>query len=71
MSEFWQAVSEEFGDAYGRSLSRDLVLREVGDRSAVQAIEAGVDVREIWLALCHATDVPDDRRYGVGKRPRK
>lgn len=71
MSEFWQAVTDEFGDAYGRSLTRDLVLREFGDLTAVQAIDAGEDTRGIWLALCAATDVPRTRWHGVGQLPRK
>ena len=70
VSEFWRAVSEEFGESYGRLLTRDLVLRELGDLTAVQAIEAGADTREIWLSLCAATDVPMERRHGVGKLPK-
>lgn len=71
VSEFWQAVTDEFGDAYGRSLTRDLVLREFGDLTAVQAIASGEDTREIWFALCSATDVPRTRWHGVGQLPRK
>lgn len=66
VSEFWQAVSEEFGDAYGSTVTTDIVLSEF-DRTAVQAIAAGDDTRDIWLALCRATDVPRERRYGVGQ----
>jgi recombination protein RecA len=37
-----------------------------------QALDAGVPPREIWLALCAEMDVPDDRRYGVGRlEPRR
>ena len=66
LSEFWRAVTEEFG-AYGQIVTADLVLREVGDRTAVQALAAGVSPREVWLALCFATDVPKSRWYGAGK----
>lgn len=71
VSEFWQAVTDEFGDAYGRSLSRDLVLREVRNLTAVEAIAAGEDPRDIWIALCAATDVPRSRWHGVGQLPKK
>jgi hypothetical protein len=67
LSEFWLAISDEFGEAYGRVLTRDLVLEEVGSRTAEQAIKAGESVRAIWLALCRATDVPPERWYGVGQ----
>ncbi len=71
LSEFWLAVSDEFGEGYGRILTRDLVLEEVGSRTAEQAIKAGVSVRSIWLALCRAMDVPPERQYGVGQREPK
>ena len=72
LSEFRLAVSDEFGEAYGRVLTHDLVLGALDSRTAEQALKAGVSTREIWLALCDATDVPASRRYGVGVRePRK
>lgn len=71
VSEFWLAVSDEFGAAYGRVLTQDLVLGDIGGLTAVQAITAGVPARAIWLALCEATDVPPERRVGVGQREPK
>lgn len=71
LSEFWLAVSDEFGEAYGRVITHDLVLGEVGGLTAEQAIKAGVNTRDIWLALCKAADVPANRWYGVGQREPK
>jgi len=72
LSEFRLAVSDEFGDAYGRVLTQDLALSELGGLTAAQAIADGRDTRDIWLAMCRATDVPAERWYGVGQRePRK
>ena len=70
MSEFWQAVSDEFGASYGRFLTQDLVLREFGDLTAVEAIAAGKNTRDVWLALCAATEVPRSRWHGVGILPK-
>lgn len=67
LSEFWQAVSDEFGPEYGRVLTGDLVLVELDDQSAEQALAAGVPPREVWLALCRACDVPKSRWYGAGR----
>lgn len=66
LSEFRRAVAEEFGEAYGHALVRDLVLDELGDLTAEQAIAAGMRVREIWLALCRANDVPESHWHGAG-----
>ena len=71
LSEFRQAIKDEFGDGYGRVLTRDLVLPSLG-RTAEQAIAAGVPARDVWMALCAETDVPESRRYGAGlPRPPK
>jgi hypothetical protein len=71
LSEFWLAVSDEFGEGYGRVLTHDLVLEEVGGVTAEQAIKAGTSTRSVWIALCRASDVPPDRWYGVGQRAPK
>jgi hypothetical protein len=43
------------------------VLGELGDLTADQAIEKGLPTRDVWLALCRASDVPENRWYGVGQ----
>ena len=71
VSEFWTLVTDEFGDAYGRSLATDQHLLALDDRTARQALDAGVEPKEIWLALCEAMDVPPERRLGRDRRPRR
>ena len=71
LSEFWLAMADEFGEAYGRVLAHDVVLAAVGGLTAEQAIAAGVPPRQIWLALCDLQDVPLNRRYGVVQREPK
>lgn len=71
LSEFRLAVSDEFGEAYGRVITNDLVLGELGGVTAEQALGAGVPPRSVWLALCAATDVPPERWHGVGQRDPK
>lgn len=65
-SEFDRAVVDEFG-ALGATLVSDLALEAVGGRTAREALDAGVDPRAVWQALCDAQAVPADRRYGVGR----
>ena len=65
LSEFRQALTDEFGDGYGRVLTRDLILTAFG-RTADQALAGGVPAREVWLALCAETDVPKSRWHGAG-----
>lgn len=65
LSEFRQAITDEFGDGYGRVVTRDLVLPKLGS-TADQALAGGVPARQVWLALCVETDVPESRWHGVG-----
>ena len=65
VSEFWRAVDQVFGEAYGAVVTRDVVLEQIGGRSAA-ALDAGVDARQVWEALCDSQDVPLDRRHGKG-----
>ncbi|MEX1079464.1 MAG: DUF3046 domain-containing protein [Homoserinimonas sp.] len=69
LSEFRTAVTDEFGGSYGRTLTHDLVLTELGSVTADQAIKAGASPREVWIALCRASDVPPDRWHGRRKAP--
>lgn len=68
ISEFWVLMNDEFGEAYASSLSKSLVLGVLGDRSPVQALDAGHSPREVWEAVCGAMDVPPSRRLGVQHR---
>lgn len=70
-SEFHRAVVTEFGTR-APALVDDLVLAPLGSRTAAQAIEDGVEPREVWLALCDEMDVPAAHRHGAGRlEPRR
>ena len=59
-------MGAEFGDAYGQILTDDLVIAELGDISASEAIRRGMPPRAVWEALCRAAEVPENRWHGVG-----
>jgi hypothetical protein len=71
LSQFNQLLSDEFGDAYGQVLVRDLALTELGDQTGAQALANGEDPRIVWLALCQATGVPKSRWHGFDKKKGK
>lgn len=64
LSEFWTLVDDEFGAAQGRTLVRDHVVAALEHRTAAQALEAGVEPRDVWLALAADLQVPRERWYG-------
>lgn len=67
LSEFQRAVVDEFGSGYGQALLTDLVLAELGGRTAQEALSAGIPPREVWIALFRDTGVPQSHWYGAGK----
>ncbi len=58
LTEFHERVDGQFGPIRGASLLVDHVLAALGGRTGAQAIEAGVDPRDVWRALCADFDVP-------------
>ncbi|TWP37606.1 DUF3046 domain-containing protein [Leekyejoonella antrihumi] len=64
LSEFWRLMDDEFTSAYSRVLSRSHAIHALGDRTAVEALDAGVPPRNVWRALCDDMGVPEERRLG-------
>ncbi len=61
LTQFRELVVERFGSVRGASMLVDHVLTGLGGRTAEQAIEDGVDPRDVWWALCADFDVPRDQ----------
>jgi hypothetical protein len=55
-------MSDEFGSVRASSLATDHVFAELGGRTVDQALEAGLDPRDVWRAVCVAFEVPPERR---------
>ena len=52
LTEFHDRVTLRFGSTYGGSVLADHVLSMFAGRTAAQAIEDGIDPRDVWRALC-------------------
>ena len=62
LTQFRELMNDEFGPVRAAALARDHVFAELGDRTVEQALEAGVDPRKVWLAVCEVYDIPASRR---------
>jgi Protein of unknown function (DUF3046) len=62
LQEFWSRLSGQFGSMRAESVARDHVFGSLGGRTAVDAIEAGLPVRKVWLAICEEYEVPQKER---------
>jgi len=58
LTDFWDRMRQHFGPAYAASFAHDFVLSELGGRTIDEALAQGVDVQEIWRAVCRTVEVP-------------
>lgn len=62
LTEFWERMQAQFGAVYADAVARDQVLEALGSRTAEQALAAGQEPKEVWVALCDAFEVPSADR---------
>jgi hypothetical protein len=62
LQEFWSRLDGHFGPMRAQGVSRDHVFAALGGRTAVDALEAGIAVRKVWLAICEEYEVPAKER---------
>jgi Protein of unknown function (DUF3046) len=62
LTEFWERMNAQFGEAYAQSVAKDQVLAELGDRTVNQALAGGEDAKTVWRAVAEAFDVPERLR---------
>ena len=62
LTQFRELMEGEFGAARAATLAHDQVFAELGGRTVEQALEYGIDTRDVWLAVCTAYEVPPSRR---------
>ncbi len=62
LTYFRELMEGEFGAVRAAALSRDHVFAELGGRTVEEALEAGIEPREVWKVVCNAYDVPPARR---------
>ena len=62
LTQFRELMNDEFGPVRAAALARDHVFAELGGRTVEQALEAGIDPRKVWRAVCDVYEVPPARR---------
>lgn len=62
LTEFRARTVEAFGELRADHLVRSHHLAECGGRTAHDAIDAGLPVKRVWLALCSEFEVPEHLR---------
>lgn len=55
-------METRFGASYARSYAADQVLATLAGRTVLQALDDGEDVKQVWRAVCDATQAPASER---------
>lgn len=58
LTDFWERMDEVFDPTYAPSWAHDFALPELGGLTVTQAIDSGVETKEIWRAVCANVQVP-------------
>jgi hypothetical protein len=62
LQEFWSRMEQQFGSMRAQTVARDHVFGRFDGRTAVEAIDAGVPIRTVWLEICKEYEVPPKDR---------
>ena len=61
-TELWARLDHALGRARSRTWAELFVLTELGGRTTVEALDAGVTPKEVWAAVWRALELPDTQR---------
>lgn len=62
LTDFWQRMDRHLGPAYARTWARDHVLAELDDRTVLEALDAGMDAKDVWRAVWRELRLPPSER---------
>lgn len=63
LAEFHELLADEFGRARARHIAHTHFLPGLGG-TVEELIDAGADLRDVWIEVCRDFDVPEERRLG-------
>jgi hypothetical protein len=61
-TEFWDRLDHALGRAWSRSWAELFVIGELGSRTAVEALDAGVAPKQVWAAVWRVLELPETDR---------
>ena len=61
-TEFWVRMEQALGPTYARTWARQHVLAELGERTVVEALDAGEPPKQVWRAVWAELELPARER---------
>jgi Protein of unknown function (DUF3046) len=57
-AELWRRLESTLGKVYAQAWAGQVVLSEIGGRTVIEALAAGVDRKHIWRAVWGKLELP-------------
>ena len=61
-TEFWNRLDHALGSASSRSWAELFVMNDLGGRTAIEALDAGIAPKEVWAVVWRTLELPDDQQ---------
>ena len=61
-TEFWARMDEALGPAYARVWAETQVIGALGGRTVLQALDAGVEPKQVWREVWRVLELPPSQR---------
>jgi len=61
-TEFWSRMEAALGRAYARAWADQVVIGELGERTASEALDAGEPPKAVWAAVWRTLELPASER---------
>lgn len=61
-TEFWDRLDHALGLASSRTWAQMFVIGELGSRTSVEALDAGVPPKQVWAAVWRVLELPETQR---------
>jgi hypothetical protein len=61
-TEFWSRMESALGPEYARAWAGRFVIAELGERTAQDALDAGVPPKAVWAAVWRTLGLPASKR---------
>jgi hypothetical protein len=61
-TEFWARLDHHLGRGYSRVWADQFVIADLGGRTAREALDAGMDPKDVWRAVWSALGLPARER---------
>ncbi|MFN8194181.1 MAG: DUF3046 domain-containing protein [Nocardioidaceae bacterium] len=61
-TEFWARLDHALGDTYARTWADQVVMADLGGRTAAEALAAGEPPKRVWASVWRALELPESER---------